>query len=56
MDWLDRTNIWQAFYAFKAFVHQLEFLRAQKVLDEESVLQATSNVATEGKISFLKVI
>lgn len=40
LDCLDRTNICQAFYAFKAFVHQLDFFKKVHVLNEDSVDQA----------------
>ena len=44
LDWLDRTNIWQAYYCFKGFHHLINFLRKQKVLDEE-VAEVTSGEA-----------
>jgi len=53
LDCLDRTNIWQAFYSFKAFVHQLNFFHEEGLLNEESVLEAAQNQISEGIVSII---
>lgn len=37
LDWLDRTNVCQAFYSFKAFYFQLNFLKKQGVLEDDDL-------------------
>lgn len=49
LDCLDRTNVCQAFYAFKAFVHQLNFFRKQGLLEQEAIEHVGNYALDEGK-------